>query len=537
MVIEDSLTPISDQVSAPKDGWMSLAEYVGSTHSNLGIWWLKTEIILEDRPPDLLLGFYSRGFISAYEIYWDGRRIGRNGRLGSSKDSEKAGTLSSITHLPDDLALPGPHTLLLRISNHSSISWNWHRGIILLGHYELFRKNIFSRALKFYFIFGILFITALFNLFLFFSRGMRTAHMIFSLLCLAIMADFVTASIEFFMPVSSRFVKLQFLFFPLESLLIGILFTVFFIYEFDFPQKKVILGVVGVHVFLYVLHGRAYPSSQYEMDVVIGILALTTPLFIWAAVKKKDGSLIALAGFVISSLAFLFDFWLGINRPIFLTTIMVFCYSFSIARQFARSEKKEKEALLRSSRLEIEILKKYINPHFLMNSMTSIIVWMRKKPSTAVTLVESLAEEFRMISQVSSLRTIPISQEIAICRAHLRIMSIRRGGGFTLDVQGVEEEDEIPPLIFHTLIENGLSHGYWDKNEGKFQLVRSAVPGGVRFTLNNDSSIREDSGLAKLGLGLKYVRIRLEETYHARWKLLSGPISGGWETVIIIRDQ
>ncbi len=216
---------------------------------------------------------------------------------------------------------------------------------------------------------------------------------------------------------------------------------------------------------------------------------------------------------------------------------MVFCYSFSIARQFARSEKKEKAALLRSSRLEMEILKKYINPHFLMNSLTSVIAWMRKDPSTATGLVESLADEFRMISQVSSLRTIPIQQEIAICRAHLRIMSIRRGGGFTLDVLGVEEEDEIPPLIFHTLIENGLSHGYEGRNEGKFRLVRGAVPGGVRYELGNDSHIGGDPGLAKSGLGLKYVRIRLEEAYPARWELLSGMIPGGWETVIIIRDR
>jgi hypothetical protein len=36
---------------------------------------------------------------------------------------------------------------------------------------------------------------------------------------------------------------------------------------------------------------------------------------------------------------------------------------------------------------------------------------------------------------------------------------------------------------------------------------------------------------------LKYVRIRLEEAFPSRWKLLSGPIPGGWEVAIEIRDQ
>jgi len=516
---------------------MTLAEYVKNPHSNTGMWWLKADVILEDGPSGKVLALYQRGFVSAFEIYWDGRRIGRNGRLGTTKDSEEAGNLTTTTHLPDSLVLPGRHTLLFRVSNHSAVAWDWYRGQVALGTLEYFIKSIQSQQLKFFFIFGILFITSLFNLFLFFSRGMKVAHLIFSLLCLAIMADFVTAFVEMFFPVSSRFISLQFRLFPLESLLIGILFTAFFIYEFEFPAKKVIFGVVGIHLLLYALHGRPNLEMRYEMDVLIAILALTTPLSVWAAVRKKDGSLIALAGIAIASLAFVFNFWFGIYRPVFLTTIMVFCYSLSIARQFARSERKEKAALLRSSRLEMEILKKYINPHFLMNSLTSIIVWMRKDPSTAVTLVESLAEEFRMISQVSSLRTIPINQEIAICRAHLRIMSIRRGGGFTLDVEGVEEEDEIPPLIFHTLIENGLSHGYEDRNEGKFRLIRSAVPGGVRYELRNDSDISPDPGPAKSGLGLKYVRIRLEETYGSRWQLQSGPIYGGWETVIIVRDR
>lgn len=55
-----------------------------------------------------------------------------------------------------------------------------------------------------------------------------------------------------------------------------------------------------------------------------------------------------------------------------------------------------------------------------------MIVWLRKDPSSAIKLIEALADEFRMINQISTLKLIPIGQEIDLCRAHLKIMSYRK---------------------------------------------------------------------------------------------------------------
>ena len=518
----------------PEGSWVSLAEYAGEAHPNTGIWWMKTEIILDNLTRRDVLALYPRSYVSPYEIYWDGQLIGQNGSPSESEADEKTGSIFYITHIPDSLATPGTHTLFLKISNHSRSQREWYRGWIQLGYYRDFLTRIHIQHLKFFFIFGILFITTVFNMFLFFGRGKKAAHLMFSFLCLTLMADFVTAFIWVFKNVSAHFLTAQPLLFSVEALLIGILFVSFFIYEFDFRQKKAVYGIVGVHVVLFLLHRIWLPSGQYERRALILTLVLAGPLTLWAALKRKQGGRIALAGITLAVLASIFDFRFGIYRIVIVITIVVFCYSISIALQFARSEKKEKAALLRSSRLEIEILKKYINPHFLMNSLTSIIAWLRREPKTAVKLVEALAEEFRMISKVSHLRTIPVQQEIDICRAHLQIMSFRRGGGFVLDAEGVGERDEIPPLIFHTLIENGLSHGYEDRTEGHFRLAREEIHGGIRFVLFNDSSERHEEDFINSGMGLKYVKVRLEENYPGRWKLKSRQAPGGWEVQIDI---
>lgn len=521
----------------PEESWIPLAQYAGEGHSNTGIWWLKAEIVLDNLTRKDVLALYPRSYISPYEIFWDGQLIGSNGKAAESAEDEKTGKIFYITHIPDSLSAQGLHTLVLKISNHSNSKRRWYWGLIQLGYYKDFLTKIHIQHLKFFFLFGILFITTVFNMFLFFSRGKKIAHLLFSLLCLTLMADFVTAFIWVFKNVDAQFIRVQPLLFSVEALLIGILFVSFFVHEFDFPIKKAVYGVIAINVILFFLHRLWLPSDLYEMRVLILTLVLTAPLTLWAALKKKAEGRIALAGITIAVLTLIFDFRFGIYRIVIVIAVVVFCYSISIALQFARSEEKEKAAMLRSSRLEIEILKKYINPHFLMNSLTSIIVWLRREPKTAIKLVEALADEFRMISRVSNLRMIPVLQEIDMCRAHLQIMSFRRGGGFVLDVEGVKESDEIPPLVFHTLIENGLSHGYEDRTEGQFKLVREDIPGGVRFILFNNSVARREKGLMNSGMGLKYVRVRLEESFPGRWTLSSRQAPGGWEVVIDILDR
>lgn len=521
----------------PEESWIPLAQYAGEVHPNTGLWWLKAEIVLDNLTRKDVLALYPRSYVSPYEIYWDGQLIGSNGEPAESGEDEKTGKIFYITHIPDSLSAQGLHTLTLKISNHSRSKRQWYWGLIQLGYYKDFLANIHIQHLKFFFLFGILFITTVFNMFLFFSRGKKAAHLIFSFLCLTLMADFVTAFIWVFKNVNAQFLRVQPLLFSMEALLIGILFVSFFVYEFDFPQKKAVYGIIAINVILYFLHRLWIPSGLYERRVLILTLVLTAPLTFWAALKKREGGRIALLGIAIAVLAVIFDFRFGIYRIVIVIAVVVFCYSISIALQFAKSEKKEKAAQLRSSRLEIEILKKYINPHFLMNSLTSIIVWLRREPKTAIKLVEALADEFRMISRVSHLRTIPVLQEIDMCRAHLQIMSFRRGGGFMMDVEGVKESDEIPPLIFHTLIENGLSHGYEDRSEGQFRLVREDIPRGIRFVLFNDSRVRREKDLVNSGMGIKYVEVRLEESFPGRWKLASRQAPGGWEVVIDILDR
>ena len=112
-------------------------------------------------------------------------------------------------------------------------------------------------------------------------------------------------------------------------------------------------------------------------------------------------------------------------------------------------------------------------------------------------------------------------------------MSLRHDKRFTLELEGIKAEEMIPPMVFHTLVENGLTHGYAGKEAGVFVLTRSEDEADIRFTLFNDGKSGSKS-VESNGLGLKYVRARLEEAYGRKWRLDSHAVDGGWRVTIAI---
>lgn len=193
------------------------------------------------------------------------------------------------------------------------------------------------------------------------------------------------------------------------------------------------------------------------------------------------------------------------------------------------------EEQIRSMRLELELLKANIQPHFMLNSLNAAIMWIGEDPATAERLLHALSKELKQLLKIVGEKVIPIDEEIRMCRIHLEVMSLRHDKSFTLKLDGIRAGEKIPPMVFHTLVENGLTHGYAGKDEGVFVLTRSEDEGRTYYSLYNDGagSKHAESG----GLGLKYVRARLEEAFGRNWRLDSGPVDGGWEVTIAIQKE
>jgi len=528
--ITEDRAPI-DVLNIPQDSlWHKLTPIVNNKSIDEGNWLLRTRVYVGKNVTlgNSVLGIFPRGFITAFEIYWDTVLIAQNGVLGYNLSDEKAGSLNFNLPLPPGLLKTGEHVIIIRISNHSSFSkWKWYYGDLAIGSYTLGLKNIFQTGYLSFLITGILVIPFLFNLFLYIYRKRKTENLLFSLVCLLVILDYVIYQAPTFIKIPTTYIHFEFYSYYTITILYGILLPAYFIYLFSFP-KKLILAVA-----IIILSVFQFFTNMFDIFNVMNTTALIiiSMIAIWALIKRREGSIIIISGILLAWV--LFGLGYGFSG---LATILVLCTSFSIARQFAKNEKSEREALLRSTRLENELLRKNISPHFLLNTLTSIIVWLRKDPQAAITLIEALADEFRMILQVSDLKLITVKQELDLCRIHLKVMNFRKGGNYRIEQIDIEDEDKIPPMMFHTIIENGLSHGYENKLDGVFTLKRERFTDRVRYILSNDGDFLGRATSKSTGFGQRYIESRLEESFPGRWKYLSQKSETGWENIIEIKD-
>ena len=98
----------------------------------------------------------------------------------------------------------------------------------------------------------------------------------------------------------------------------------------------------------------------------------------------------------------------------------------------------------------------------------------------------------------------------------------------------IDKEEQIPPAIIHTIVENGITHSIPNaENQVKMVLSFEKNGEGKQYQLATFAQNRKPKG-KKGGTGFKYIRSRLRENYGDRWQLSSGATDYGWLTTIYL---
>ncbi len=469
---------------------------------------------------------------ASYELWWDGRLIGRSGQVGQDRVSEKPGPLDNAFLVPDDLAGLGRHRLAMRLSSfHKS-----KKAAGYLFHIDLKPMALPTRAMDFHStqrlpFLGIIFLVGLFYLLVFAVDDRRTDTLLFALLCLSVAAMIVAESWRDLFGYAYHKHALR-----LQSVLALTAMTCFLLVVFlasrFFPGEKLrwlLLALVGLAAGFAA--SRTFDGRA--MAMMFGTLVLALLLLARAVLYGKPGSRLALAGI---SLVFGLMVWkrYGFMDRYFFMAFGLLLLGLTIAQALelrARSRAR-REAMLTAARLEIELLKKNIQPHFLLNTLTSLIEWLEEAPATGVRLLHALADELRLLGQISNRQEISMEQELALCRSHLAVMGYRRDCRFSLETKGVDPAQTVPPALFHTLVENGVSH-HGGAADHRLRLEMESLPTGRRFTFTAPT-LEASPALAE-GTGLRYIKARLRERYPGRWTFRHGPIPGAWQTIIEIK--
>jgi Histidine kinase len=484
---------------------------------------IRVEIDLSKRKP--IAGhptaLYVGGMFS-HEVWWDGILLGRGGVVGRTKAEEVPGPIEAHYHIPDRLAAPGKHTLVMRTSA-------FHRGFSPLhgywaafaGDYDrivVLRKANSNRALIA--LSGIV-MTAVFALALFFLTGRNLPFLLLGALCIAAGGLLmVESSRELFgYTYDWHIVRMRSV--VAMSWVVGQLLVALLVTRFPHRRSRLVLASTAILSIAPVMFIRGWDPKAGYIFLVCILASLGWTIF--AATRRMHGSVLALVGVAGTTLA------LFIQPTKFVDNVAYFAFDFLFVCLLCSHALEVRRTQQEKSRLQLEMLRRHMQPHFLMNTLTAIAEWIEQEPKTAVRLIDSLADELRILGEMTNRRVVSAEDELRLCRSHLANMSLRKDVAYELEVEGVDGDRPVPPAVFHTLVENAITHGSASDGHLTMRLSGHADRHRMRYVFESPAGAESESGN---GTGTRYIEARLREAWGDAWSFRQGRVGAMWRAEI-----
>ena len=504
--------------------WQTTVPVISSDH-----WWLRLPLKATFKPKNGAHAGLAISLHGSYQIFWDRVLIGENGKWGNTKKEEVEGKRNNYFLIPDSLLSDSVHFLALRISSFYDTGRRVFPNFSVGNYFNLVRSELKSSVL-FFLLAGVFLVISLYYFFLFFISLKYVPYFLFAILCFCfftmIMLEYLKAYYQY--PYSFHFKRLFAI--GVLAFLIGNVLSLFLLFRFQLKHKVTVILLLNILLFA----GWFIKTGYDDKTKAISVIAFTVALFISlvAIINNRKGSTEAFYG-VLACLSCHVNYDLMVYVGF---SLLVLFMLISLSKQMKEQVKSEQEALLRSKRLEIELLKKNIQPHFLMNSLTALMEWVERSPGKSIEFINALANEFSILNSISSEKLITVEQELELCKSHLEIMSYRKDIEYSLQTNNIDLNEKIPPAVLLTLIENGISHNIIEVPKAVFILNFSRNNGCMTYSLLVPGKVEKNNSTIEKGTGLKYIETRLEESFPKKWKLTSEATDQGWETKISILD-
>ena len=199
-------------------------------------------------------------------------------------------------------------------------------------------------------------------------------------------------------------------------------------------------------------------------------------------------------------------------------------------------------------RYELRSLQNQINPHFLYNTLDSIVYLIEKKENDkAEEMIIALSKLFR-ISISRGKNFIPLEKEIEHAKQYLKIQKIRFGDSFTYEININTDISKyfVNKLILQPIIENAIIHGFKEKEgngvikvnvyQNNEFLVLEVVDNGFGILPKKiDEIYKSFNSKETSGVGLKNVYQRLKLYYGEKADLkINSQLDNGTSISLII---
>lgn len=340
--------------------------------------------------------------------------------------------------------------------------------------------------------------------------------------------------------------NVKYIYWILGAIIFFILFDVFIVISSDLPlvtlfRKEALilyLNLLFIPLFtinvilLFKKNVGQYCDSSFKFtllkvaSMIIGVVISTGVVeYIAHLVEVVDDDYIGIGNFNLSIITtnFVTNVFFG-----FVIGLPVFSKQSSEDRGKMKLLEKERElskAYELKIKSELDAIHAKINPHFLYNSLNSIVSLIHEDPHKAEKMVLSLSDLFRYSINSGENNFATIKQEIDLVRNYLEIEHVRFQDQLKIeiDIDEMVENTMIPKFLIQPLVENAIKHGTSKIAQGIIRLEIKEVNQCLQISVFDNGPYFPNN--INSGYGLKSTVDKLDLLYKDDYsfKILNEP--------------
>ena len=295
-------------------------------------------------------------------------------------------------------------------------------------------------------------------------------------------------------------------------------------FESGFPNSVLSHAVLGIlvwqvcraHAYLELWKRRPLHAVSVHAAAAVGALA------IWSAAEAT-----------FARLRYGEDFWQLVYTDSWTLQLLSAASLYTAAvglgvivesfdrEQLRRQREAELELLARDA--ELTAIKSQLQPHFLLNSLNSILALLEHDSTKAKAMLERLASFLQSVFDRLDEPLVLLQRELDTTRDYLKIEQVRfeERLRFTIEADGETEQVAVPPFLLQPLVENAVKHGIQPHTRQGEVRVTAHRQGARVHVAVYDTGNGPSASHATNGRGIDLTRRRLRATYGDNGAVLS----------------
>ncbi len=199
--------------------------------------------------------------------------------------------------------------------------------------------------------------------------------------------------------------------------------------------------------------------------------------------------------------------WRKIAGSLFVTALVLLIYeSVYFVNRWKESMIEAEKLREEQAKSQLEALRNQVNPHFLFNSLNTLVSLIPEDQQKAVDFVQKLSLVYRSVLDLNERSVVSLREELDLAKNYLFLVKTRFDENFSFEISIAEESlgRYTVPLALQILLENAIKHNVVSR---KRPLRVQILVHDNMLCVRNNLQLKQDEQ-PKLGTGLRNLESR-----------------------------